>query len=123
VLILEGFKTPGEMVLLDEERRIAISGDAFWGDPAGSLRLMPDEKLADPARALLSSRRLRERNLLHLFVGDGAPAIGNADALLGAMLDARAADVCLDPDPKKSLVEQTSLIVRSEPELDYFDGE
>jgi uncharacterized cupin superfamily protein len=92
VLILDGFKTPGEMVLLDEARRIAISGDAFWGDPAGSLRLMPDEKLADPARALLSSRRLRERNLLHLFVGDGAPAIGNADALLGAMLDARAAD-------------------------------
>ncbi len=92
IVVLAGFKTPGEMVLLDAERRIAISGDAFWGDPAGSLRLMPDEKLADPVRALLSARRLRERNLVHLFVGDGAPAIGNADALLGAMLDARAGD-------------------------------
>jgi len=92
ILVLDGYKTPGEMVLLDEQHRIAISGDAFWGDPAGSLRLMPDEKLADPARALLSARRLRERNLAHLFVGDGAPAIGNAHALLGAMIDARAAD-------------------------------
>jgi uncharacterized cupin superfamily protein len=92
VIVLDGFKTPGEMVLFDKERRTAISGDAFWGDPAGSLRLMPDEKLADPVRALLSARRVRECNLLNLFVGDGAPAIGNAHALLGAMLDARAAD-------------------------------
>jgi uncharacterized cupin superfamily protein len=91
-IVLDGYKTPGELVLVNTMRRTAISGDAFWGDPAGSLRLMPDEMLADPVRALLSARRLRECNLLHLFVGDGTPAIGNAHALLGAMLDARLAD-------------------------------
>jgi uncharacterized cupin superfamily protein len=92
LIVLDGYKTPGELVLFDAQRRAAISGDAFWGDPAGSLRLMPDEKLADPRRALLSARRLRERDPLHLLVGDGAPIFGNASAVLGAMLDARAAD-------------------------------
>jgi glyoxylase-like metal-dependent hydrolase (beta-lactamase superfamily II) len=88
VIVLDGYKTPGEMVLVNESTRTAISGDAFWGDPAGSLRLMPDAKLADPVRALRSARRVQECNLLHLFVGDGMPAIGTAHALLGAMLDA-----------------------------------
>jgi hypothetical protein len=32
-------------------------------------------------------------------------------------------DACFYPDSKKVLVEATGLIVRSEPELDYFDGE
>jgi len=109
VIVLDGYKTPGEMVLFDKMRRTAISGDAFWGDPAGSLRLMPDEKLADPVRALLSARRVRECNLVHLFVGDGAPAIGNAHALLGAMLDARQADAPV------RIVNLDELTLRSDP--------
>ena len=91
-IVLEGFKTPGEMVLFSKTRRTAISGDAFWGDPAGSLRLMPDAKLMDPLRALLSARRIRALALDHLLVGDGAPVFGNAHAVLGAMLEARAHD-------------------------------
>jgi uncharacterized cupin superfamily protein/glyoxylase-like metal-dependent hydrolase (beta-lactamase superfamily II) len=89
VQVLDGFKTPGEMILHRRELRAAISGDAFWGSPAGKLRLMPDEKLADPVRAALSSRVLRAWWLKHLLVGDGAPVFGNADAVLGEMLDAR----------------------------------
>jgi len=116
VLVLDGYKTPGEMVLLDALRRIGISGDAFWGDPAGSLRLMPDEKLANPVRALLSARRLRERNLVHLFVGDGAPAIGNAHALLGAMLDARQADAPV------RIVNLDELVLRRYTEREPFTG-
>ncbi|MFN2459442.1 MAG: cupin domain-containing protein [Candidatus Velthaea sp.] len=89
VIVLDGFKTPGEMVLFAPRLRAAISGDAFWGAPAGSLRLMPDAKLADPARAALSARALRTLRLRHLLVGDGAPVLGNAAEVFGAMLDAR----------------------------------
>jgi uncharacterized cupin superfamily protein len=89
VLGLDGFKTPGEIVLYDRMRRTAIVGDALWGTPAGALTLMPDAKLADPARAALSARILRARRLEHLLVGDGACIFGNAHEVIGAMLDAR----------------------------------
>jgi uncharacterized cupin superfamily protein/glyoxylase-like metal-dependent hydrolase (beta-lactamase superfamily II) len=92
VLVLDGYKTPGEMVLYSRERRAAISGDAFWGAPAGALRLMPDEKLADPVRAILSARRVRALPIEHLLVGDGMPIFGNAVPALTAMIAARAAD-------------------------------
>jgi hypothetical protein len=32
-------------------------------------------------------------------------------------------DVCHYPDSRKLLVEKTGVIVRSEPALDYFEGE
>ena len=87
VIVFEGFKTPGECALV--RGRTAITGDAFWGVPAGSLRLMPDEKLADPARAALSARRLLEANVQHLLVGDGMPVFHRAFDAITAMLDAR----------------------------------
>ena len=65
-------------------------GDALWGDPAGSLRLMPDEKLADPARAVLSMRRLRAVCPSNLLVGDGTCLFGGAFETLGRCLEARA---------------------------------
>ena len=92
VLVLAGYKTPGEMVLHSWELRAAISGDAFWGTPAGALRLMPDEKLADPARAVLSARWVRALPIDHLLVGDGTPIFGDARRALAAMIAARAAD-------------------------------
>jgi uncharacterized cupin superfamily protein len=92
VLVLDGYKTAGEMVLYSPARFAAISGDAFWGTPAGALRLMPDEKLADPARAILSARRVRALAVEHLLVGDGAPIFGGAQRALTAMIAARAAD-------------------------------
>jgi uncharacterized cupin superfamily protein len=96
VLVLDGYKTPGEMVLYSRERRTAISGDAFWGTPAGALRLMPDEKLADPVRAVLSARRVRELAIDHLLVGDGQPIFGNAPRALSALIAARAADAAVE---------------------------
>jgi len=89
VLGLDGFKTAGEIVLYDRARRTAIVGDALWGTPAGALTLMPDAKLADPARAALSARQLRMYSLDNLLVGDGACVFGNADDVIGAMLEAR----------------------------------
>lgn len=96
VVALDGYKTPGEMVLFSAARRAAISGDAFWGAPAGSLRLMPDEKLADPARAVLSARRIRALPIDHLLVGDGMPVFGCARQALSALIERRAADAPID---------------------------
>lgn len=89
VIGLEGFKTPGEIALYDRSRAAAIVGDAIWGAPAGALTLMPDAKLADPARAALSARIFRALRVDHLLVGDGASIFGNAHAALDAMLTAR----------------------------------
>ncbi|HTV72268.1 MAG TPA: cupin domain-containing protein [Candidatus Acidoferrales bacterium] len=90
ILALDGLKTAGEFALWFGDRRTIVVGDALWGDPAGSVRLMPDEKLADPAAAALSLRRLRARNPLHLLVGDGTPIFGRAFEVISACLDARA---------------------------------
>ncbi len=89
VLGLDGFKTAGEIALYDAARKTAIVGDAIVGAPMGALTLMPDEKLVDPARAILSARVLRARRIEHLLVGDGACLFGNARDAIGAMLDAR----------------------------------
>jgi uncharacterized cupin superfamily protein len=92
VLVLDGYKTPGEMVLFSAPLRAAISGDAFWGIPAGALRLMADEKLVDPVRATLAARRVRALPIDHLLVGDGQPVFGAARTALASMIAARAAE-------------------------------
>jgi uncharacterized cupin superfamily protein len=90
VIALEGLQTRGEFALFFQRRRMIVVGDALWGDPAGSVRLMPDEKLAEPAAATLSLRKLRARNPRHLLVGDGAPVFGRAFEVISACLDSRA---------------------------------
>ncbi len=90
VVGFDGFKTPGEFALFDRASRAAISGDALWGVPAGAVRLMPDEKLADPARAALSARALLALGVRHLLVGDGMPVFHRGFEALCDMLDARS---------------------------------
>jgi uncharacterized cupin superfamily protein len=87
VVTFDGFKTRGESALV--RQGVAITGDAFWGVPAGALALMPDEKLTDPVQAALSARRLLAYRPLHLLVGDGCPVYHRAYAALADMLDAR----------------------------------
>jgi len=90
VVALGGLKTPGEIALHFAGRdRTVVVGDALWGRPAGSLTLMPDDKLADPRRAALSLRKLLALRPRHLLTGDGAPVFGNAFDALNACLDAR----------------------------------
>ena len=89
VFALEGLKTPGEIALYFRKSNTVVVGDALWGDPAGSLRLMPDEKLADPAKAVLSMRHLRLFKPKNLLVGDGTCLFGDAYEVLGRCLDAR----------------------------------
>ena len=82
-------KTPGEIALFLPESRTIVVGDALWGDPAGSLRLMPDDKLADAPRAALSLRRLLSLRPMHLLLGDGTCIFGDAYRVLQACLSAR----------------------------------
>jgi uncharacterized cupin superfamily protein len=90
VIALEGGKTPGEIALQLRAGKAAIVGDALWGDPAGSLRLPPDEKLIDPAQAVLSLRRIWALRLDVLLVGDGACIFGDADRIVGECLQRRS---------------------------------
>lgn len=85
----EGLKSPGEFAVYLPEQDCAIVGDALWGDPAGSLRLLPDEKLLDPRNAVLSLRKLWALRLKTLLVGDGASIYGDADRVIGECLEAR----------------------------------
>ena len=89
VVAIDGVKTAGEFALHFPALRAVVVGDALWGDPAGSLRLMPDEKLIDPARAVLSLRAIAACLPDHLLLGDGAPLFGNARTVLQDALEAR----------------------------------
>jgi len=90
VIALSGLKSPGEFALHFRRHRAALVGDALWGDPAGSVRLLPDAKLLDPEAAVLSLRRLWALRLQTLLVGDGASIFGDADRIIGAYLQSRA---------------------------------
>lgn len=89
VVALDGLKTAGEFALHLRTQHTVVVGDALWGDPAGSLRLMPDDKLSDPARAALSLRRLRALRPEHLLVGDGACIFGDAMRVIWECLERR----------------------------------
>jgi uncharacterized cupin superfamily protein/glyoxylase-like metal-dependent hydrolase (beta-lactamase superfamily II) len=86
VLAFEGLKTLGEIALFFLAKKTAIVGDALWGDVAGSVRLGP--KLADPAKAALSLRRLAATKAEHLLIGDGQCLFGNATAAIWKCLEA-----------------------------------
>lgn len=90
VIALDGLKTAGEFALHLPWKQTVIVGDALWGDPAGSLRMMSDEKLGDPVRAARSLCRLRAVYPRHLLPGDGAPIFGRAFEAINDCLEQRA---------------------------------
>jgi uncharacterized cupin superfamily protein len=90
VVALEGLKTAGEIALHLPSKQTLIVGDALWGEPIGSLRMMPDEKLSDPARALRSICALRALHPRHVLVGDGAPVFERGYEAINAYLELRA---------------------------------
>jgi uncharacterized cupin superfamily protein len=134
-IALDGFKTAGEFALFHPPSRSAITGDAFWGVPAGAVALMPDEKLADPIRAALSARQLLAAGVQHLLVGDGMPIFHGAWDALVAMLDARRGVLTRrvnldelvfrggrrDPPPFQSTFAETGLLIGAQ-RLGYAFG-
>jgi uncharacterized cupin superfamily protein len=89
VVTFEGMKSPGEIALSMPQRNAAILGDALWGDPAGRVRLLDDDKLLDPRAAVLSLRKLWALRLDVLLVGDGACLFADADRIIGDYLQSR----------------------------------
>ena len=85
-LALPHGKTPGEVALHFPNERAAVVGDALLGVPAGSLDLLPDEKLQDSKRFVFGLRRLWAQQLDTLLLADGQPIFGGADAAIGALL-------------------------------------
>lgn len=90
VIALEGLKSPGEIALAMPKHRAALVGDALWGDPAGAIRMLPDDKLIDAPRAVLSLRQLWALRLETLLVGDGQSITAGADRILGDFLQSRS---------------------------------
>ncbi|HYW18587.1 MAG TPA: MBL fold metallo-hydrolase [Nodularia sp. (in: cyanobacteria)] len=73
VLELQGSKTPGELALLLEETTL-ITGDLVRARKAGSLTILPDEKLLNRKAAVASVQRLAALpHVEAVLVGDGWP--------------------------------------------------
>jgi glyoxylase-like metal-dependent hydrolase (beta-lactamase superfamily II) len=89
VVQLEGMKSPGEFALYIADCSTVIVGDALWGDPPGSLRMVPEEKLGDALRAVFSLRRLWELQPKNILVGDGHCIYGNATEKIASYLESR----------------------------------
>lgn len=105
-----------EIALHLPQEAAAVIGDAIIGAPAGSLSLLPDEKLADPHRLALALRRISALCLRTLLLCDGQPIFSGADAAIGKLLESRlgceffrinAADVTYrcDAEPEPYAVE------------------
>lgn len=96
VVHLRHGKSPGEIALVWPELRTAFISDVVWGGPSGALSFLPDELLADPARAALELRKLLAFDEIDtILVGDGDSIFGNGRARLLDCLVARD-DVWLD---------------------------
>jgi len=72
VMGLADQKSPGESALLCTRANALILGDALIGAPPGSLRMLPDDKYADPAKARAGLKRLLDLRFDALLLGDGA---------------------------------------------------
>jgi len=79
-------KSPGEIALLWEERRILFVGDIVIGKPAGSLSLLPDEKMDDPSGLRDSVRKLLDVDFDAILVGDGTPILTGARQALADLV-------------------------------------
>ena len=72
-LELDGSKTPGELALVLDETTL-ITGDLIRCHQAGSLTMLPDDKLANKRQAVESVRWLSFLPLVEtVLVGDGWP--------------------------------------------------
>jgi glyoxylase-like metal-dependent hydrolase (beta-lactamase superfamily II) len=71
VIEIQGSKTPGELALLLEETTL-ITGDLVRSPIAGTLSILPQEKLLNPQQAIASVHRLAELPKVEaVLVGDG----------------------------------------------------
>lgn len=86
VFEMHGSKTPGELALLLEDTTL-IAGDLIRCHLGGELTILPEAKLSDKAKVIMSIERLLELNRLEtIFLGDGWPIFHNAKKHLAKLL-------------------------------------
>lgn len=79
VIQLKDQKSPGESALfIQQGKGVLIVGDALIGKPAEFVRMLPDEKYVDVAKAREGLRRLLKYNFDSLLVGDGVSILTGA---------------------------------------------
>ena len=81
-IVVPNNKTLGETALYWAERNILILGDALIGDPAGHLRLLPDENYADVQRARDGIKILLNYDFDILLLGDGDSILEGAKTVV-----------------------------------------
>jgi len=87
VIALEGSKTPGELALVLDGSTL-VTGDLVRAHEGGRLCLLPDAKLADPARAAASVRRLAGlRGIEAVLTGDGWPVFRDGSRALAELAE------------------------------------
>ncbi len=64
-------KSPGEIALWMPRHALVIVGDILCGDPVGSVTLLPDVAMREPAKAALELRKILRLPFEHLLVGHG----------------------------------------------------
>ncbi len=87
VIEMQGSKTPGELALLLEETTL-ITGDLVRSPVAGSLTILPDEKLLNREDAIASVRRLAGLEKVEaVLVGDGWSIFRNGRERLQELME------------------------------------
>ena len=92
----------------EEELFIVLSGEPSLVTPRGNWRLRAGDYVAFPTRFSGAHKLINESD-------------ADCEVIMVANNDRR--DVCSYPDSQKVLVEARDLMVRDNPELDYYDGE
>jgi glyoxylase-like metal-dependent hydrolase (beta-lactamase superfamily II) len=81
-------KSRGEIALHHRAQGgILLVGDTLIGEPAGSVRLLADEKIEDKAALFESLRRLAELEVETLLVGDGQSILSAAGPLVRRFIE------------------------------------
>ena len=70
-------KSPGEIALFWEERKLLIAGDAVIGNPPGRCSLLPEKLMDDPAQLRQSLAELLALDFDILLMGDGVSILSH----------------------------------------------
>ena len=71
-------KSPGEVALFWEERRLLVVGDAIIGNPPGRCGVLPEKVMDDPLRMKQSIEDLLAFDFDTLLMGDGVSILSGA---------------------------------------------
>jgi glyoxylase-like metal-dependent hydrolase (beta-lactamase superfamily II) len=70
-------KSPGEVGLFWQERKLLIVGDAVIGNPPGQCGLLPEKVMDDPLKLKDSLQAVLVLDFDTLLVGDGSPIVSH----------------------------------------------